>query len=231
MIRRMIELGRSTRGISLDLRLRGEGDGSPLVQGLDTYRTYFERRASFWEFVAFGKRRLICGSSETAAAFDGLLDQRIGERFSSAGFMEELRSARKRLESLSEGDWDVKHAAGGLYDLDFMAATVRGEERARQAGHEEWIGMLVERELLAQGEDEILRGAHELYYLIGHAAAHHGLRYPPLKERTAFFDRYLGALLRRNIAKDETFREGILSTKRSVRDIFDRFCGRWESRV
>jgi glutamate-ammonia-ligase adenylyltransferase len=229
MIRRMIELGRSTRGISLDLRLRGEGDGSPLVQGLDTYRAYFEHRASFWEFVAFGKRRFICGHPETGRAFEQLLRRRVKEGLSSAGLIDELRSARGRLESLSEGVWDVKHAAGGLYDLDFLAATVRGEGEGHVMGLDGWIGLLAGKGLLGEGEGDILRRAYALYYLIEHAAAHHGLHYPPLPERIVFFERYLGALLRQILPGGESFPEGLARTKRSVREIFDRFCERWGS--
>ena len=230
MIRRMIELGRSTRGISLDLRLRGEGDGSPLVQGLEAYHAYFAHRASFWEFVAFGKRRFICGHTKTGNAFEQMLRRMMKERFSSAGLIDELRSARGRLESLSEGDWDVKHAAGGLYDLDFMAATFRGDVDESVPGLEESLGLLVEKGLLVEGERETLHGAHTLYYLIEHAAAHHDLRYPPLPERAAFFEHYLGTLLGPIFPAGETFPKGLARTKRSVREIFNRFCERWEGR-
>ena len=229
-IRRMIELGRSTRGVSLDMRLRGEGDGSPLVQGLEYYRAYFEQRASLWEFMAFGKLRFLCGSRKTGSAFAALLKRRVRERFSSKGLVEELRGERKRLESLSEGDWDVKHAGGGLYDIDFMAAAARGEGDAPLSGPGAWVGPLRERGLLEEGEGETLLAAHALFYLVEHAAAHHGLRYPPLRERTSFFERYLGALLGDPAPGDEAFGEKLARVKRSVREIFDRFCERWEGR-
>ncbi len=230
MIRRMIEVGRNTRGISLDLRLRGEGDGSPLVQGLEAYRSYFERRASFWEFVAFGKCRFICGDPGTGRDFERLLRRRIGERLSSPGLVDELRAERERLESLSGGDWDVKHAAGGLYDLDFMAATVLGKEDEPVSGTDARLGLIADRGLLGEDEADILRRAHALYYLIGHAAAHHGLRYPPLPERITFFERYLGSLLGPLLSGSESFLEGLTGTKRTVREIFERFCERWRDR-
>jgi glutamate-ammonia-ligase adenylyltransferase len=227
MIRRMIELGRTTRGISLDLRLRGEGDGSPLVQGLEAYRAYFDHRASFWEFVAFGKRRFICGHPGTGRDFELLLRRKVQERFSSPGLIDKLRAERGRLESLADGDWDVKHAAGGLYDLDFMAATVRREEDESIFGPDVRLGLLADRGLVQEEEADILRRAHALYYLIEHAAAHHGLRYPPLPERIAFFERYLGSLLGPLLTGGEPFLEGLARTKRTVREIFDRFCERW----
>ena len=227
MIRRMIELGRNTRGISLDLRLRGEGDGSPLVQGLEAYHAYFEHRAAFWEYIAFGKHRFICGNPETGRTFEQLLRLRVKGWLSSAGLIDELRSARGRLESLSEGGWDVKHDAGGLYDLDFMAATVRGEGNEPVLGFDGWLGLLIRKGLLEEGEGDILRRAHTLYYLIEHAAAHHGLRYPPLPERIVFFEGYLGALLQPVITDGEPFSENLARTKRSVREIFDRFCEKW----
>ncbi len=230
MMRRMIELGRTVRGISLDLRLRGEGDGSPLVQGLDAYRTYFERRASFWEFVAFGKVRFICGHQSTGRDFERMVRHRIEERLSAPDIIDQLRAERVRLESLSGGDWDVKHAAGGLYDLDFMAAA-RSEEAGNVSGTDIRLGLLVEKGLLEETEADILLRARTLYYLIEHAAAHHGLSYPPLPERTAFFERYLGSLLGPLIPGNVSFPEGLARTKRTVREIFDRFCERWGNRV
>jgi len=225
-IRRMIALGRGTRGITIDLRLRGEGDASPLVQDLETYRAYFERRASFWEFVAFGKRRFICGDERIGADFDLLVGRRIAERFSSPGLMEELRQARAGLESLSEGVWDVKHAPGGLYDIDFMGAAARSGNAAEDSGSSGRLAALAGSGLLERSEAELLRRAHAVYYLVEHAAAHHGLRYPPLPERARFFEGYLGALLEPLLPGPEPFSERLARLKRSVREIFDRFCAR-----
>ena len=230
MIRRMIELGRSIRGLSLDLRLRGEGDGAPLVQGLDAYRAYFERRASFWEFVAFGKLRFICGHPPTGRDFERMIRRGIEDAFSSPGLIDRLRAERERLESLSGGDWDVKHAAGGLYDLDFMAASARGEDDGAGSGTDVRLGRLTGQGLLEEAETEELLRAHTLYYLIEHAAAHHGLSYPPLPERIAFFENYLGSLLGPLVPGGGTFLDGLARTKRTVREIFDRFCGRWNDR-
>jgi len=230
-LRRMIGLGRGIRGVTLDLRLRGEGDGSPLVQGLEYYGAYFERRASFWEFVAFGKRRFLCGDERTGRDFEMMIRRRIGERFASPGLAGELRSERARLESVSKSAWDVKHAAGGLYDMDFMAATIRGEIDDAATGSDAWPELLAERGLIKGGEAELLRRARTLYYLIEHAAAHHGLRYPPLPERVRFFERYLDALLGELSPGGDPFLDRLAGVKRSVREIFDRFCERLERRV
>ncbi len=227
-LRRMIGLGRGIRGVTLDLRLRGEGDGSPLVQGLEYYGAYFEQRASFWEFVAFGKRRFLCGDERIGADFERMIGRRIAERFTRPGLVRELRGARARLESLSEGAWDVKHAAGGLYDLDFMAATLRGDTGGASAEPGEWPELLSERGFVEETDRDLLRRARTLYYLIEHAAAHHGLRYPPLPERVRFFEGYLSALLGGLIPGDGLFVDRLAALKRSVREIFDRFCGRLE---
>jgi glutamate-ammonia-ligase adenylyltransferase len=225
IVRRMIEFGASARVGTLDLRLRSEGEGSPLVQSLESYRQYFDRRAAHWEFIAYTKCRFLCGQSETGIAFERLVREKAAEVISS---VHELRSAREKLESLSGGRWDVKHAAGGLYDIDFMAATKR-----TVAGEKGLFACLerLEREgFLERSEREALIHANRVYYLIEHAAAHHALVYPPLPESIVFFDEYLGRLLHPLLPGSAPFTDRLASVKRSVREIFGRFIDRLKER-
>ncbi len=115
--------------------------------------------------------------------------------------------------------------------MDFMAATIRGEIYDAATGSDAWPELLAERGLIKGGEAELLRRARTLYYLIEHAAAHHGLRYPPLPERVRFFERYLDALLGELSPGGDPFLDRLAGVKRSVREIFDRFCERLERRV
>jgi glutamate-ammonia-ligase adenylyltransferase len=228
IIRRMIELGSSARVGTLDLRLRSEGEGSPLVQRLEAYRQYFGRRAAFWEFIAYAKCRFLCGQRDVGVAFERLVYEKAGEAVSSRRAVRELRSARNRLESLSVGPWDVKHAPGGLYDIDFMAATARAG--AGQSGLSTCLERLERVGLLEGAERQTLDLAHRVYYLVEHAAAHHSLAYPPLPESVAFFDEYLGRLLHSALPGHDAFPERLGGVKRSVREIFNRFLDRFQEK-
>ena len=220
IIRRMIESGRKAHAAAIDLRLRGEGESSPLVQSIDSYRRYFEGRASLWELLAYSKCRFLCGDRETGEAFEGLVAGRTLEALSTGDYREGVREARKRLESLSQGAWDIKHEAGGLYDIAFIEA-LSGAGRTGTAAAR--LDALTSEGRLEKGEAESLLAARRLYYLIEHAAAHHELVYPPIPEREMFFEDYLGRLLGPLLPGEEATLERIASIRRSVRDIFDRF--------
>jgi glutamate-ammonia-ligase adenylyltransferase len=228
IVRRMIERGRTARAGTIDFRLRGEGEGSPLVQSLEAYRQYFARRAAYWEFVAFTKCRFLCGHRETGVAFEKMIAEMAGEALSSRAAVDEFLTARGTLESLSAGPWDVKRAAGGLYDIDFMTALVR--TGGRQDGLLACLERLESQGLLESAERELLGRAHTIHYLVEHAAAHHGLVYPPLPESVAFFEEYLDRLLQPLVPGPDPFPDRLAVVKQSVRSVFDRFVERMRHR-
>ena len=61
-------------------------------------------------------------------AFEEMLARTLPVVFGREGWKARLVESRAKLEALSKGPWDVKHAAGGLYDIDFLlcAARLRG---------------------------------------------------------------------------------------------------------
>ncbi len=127
-IRGVIDDARTIRLGPVDVRLRGEGEGAPLVQTLDYYESYLQTRASLWEILAYSKCRYICGGAATGRAFEEMLARTLPVVFGREGWKERLVESRAKLEAISKGPWDVKHAAGGLYDIDFLlsAARLRG---------------------------------------------------------------------------------------------------------
>ncbi|RJR26224.1 MAG: hypothetical protein C4574_07545, partial [Candidatus Latescibacterota bacterium] len=118
-VRAILEGARAAGVGPVDLRLRGEGEGAPLVRTLASYETYFETRAGLWEILAYSKCRFICGDVRAGRAFEEMLGGALPDLFARGDWKAELGRSRERLESLSKSPWDVKHAPGGLYDMDF----------------------------------------------------------------------------------------------------------------
>lgn len=230
VVHQFMEYGREMNIGPVDLRLRGEGDGSPLVQTLSRYRSYFESRAAFWEIIAFTKCRFICGDEETGAAFEEIIAHSLHRERTKAALRENLFEARRELESLSSSGWDVKHAPGGLYDIGYIISTARlamPSQKATAISAIDGLESLELQEMLTKEETKSLTTAYRLYYLIEHAAALHGLSYPPLPEREDFFDNYLRRLLGSLLPGEGRLITMLEQTRSSVRNIFlhciDRF--------
>jgi glutamate-ammonia-ligase adenylyltransferase len=225
-VRRILEDARAARLGATDMRLRGEGEGSPLVQTLDYYESYLQTRASIWEILALSKCRFMCGNAETGAAFEAMLRRTLPLVFAREGWKGRLLESRARLEELSKSPWDVKQAPGGLYDIDFIlsAASFTGAIGDNlSADHTGEFERLRKAGLIDDGAPEALLGAFRLFWTIEHAAALHGFPYPPLPEREAFLDGYFDRLFGARAAGDGSFLSRLGLTKKRVREIFDRF--------
>jgi glutamate-ammonia-ligase adenylyltransferase len=210
----------------VDLRLRGEGEGAPLVRTLASYETYFETRAGLWEILAYSKCRFICGDVRAGRAFEEMLGGALPDLFARGDWKAELGRSRERLESLSKSPWDVKHAPGGLYDMDFMLSAAFLRRLLDSPGGPDPGGAfeyLRAVGLLGGDDPAILSRAYRLFWTIEHAAALHGIPYPPLPEREEFFERYLGRLLGGSLPGAGTFLERLRSAREDVRSAFTRF--------
>jgi glutamate-ammonia-ligase adenylyltransferase len=230
ILRRIIAGTRRADLAEVDPRLRGEGSGSPLAQTVGYYRRYFAERADFWEILTFSRCRFLCGEETTAAAFEEIVRSFHERGDVRTDFAGHFAASRGRLESLSKGPWDVKHIAGGLYDINFILASVNllfPPEGDRAIEYDDSIERLRSRGLLHADEIESLGRAFDLFYLAQHAAALHGVTYPPLPEREEFLDRYLTRLLEQ-YADGATgrFTETLDRYRNDVRAIFTRFIER-----
>ncbi|HEY5132815.1 MAG TPA: hypothetical protein VII85_03925, partial [Candidatus Krumholzibacteriaceae bacterium] len=122
--------------------------------------------------------------------------------------------------------WDVKHAAGGLYDIDFLlsAARLLGlVEPAAPAGRREELERLRDAGLLEAEDPATLAAAYRVFWTIEHAAALHGILCPPLAEREDFFESYFDRLFGDIVKGEGPFLGRLEVLKRDVRGIFDHF--------
>ncbi len=208
----------------MDMRLRGEGEGSPLVYNVEYYREYFSRRAGLWELLTFTNCRFICGDEETGRKFTemltGALEIKPGDEFSAS-----LREERRKLESLSKGKYDIKHSPGGDYDINFiMSAAELISPRLHPPGSStEEVRRILRKGLLSDGEIGVLDESSRLFYLIKNAFALHRLNYPPLPGRENYYEKYMSRLLSEIEGRELSFHEILDKTKRSVREVFSAF--------
>src|SRR5882724_741779 len=107
----------------VDMRLRPSGRAGPLASRIDSFAEYQDREAWTWEHMALTRARVISSSPDFRCKIERIIRAvltRRRDRTSTAGDVVDMRRAIA-LEK-GEGDvWDLKYAAGGMVDIDFIA--------------------------------------------------------------------------------------------------------------
>lgn len=107
----------------VDMRLRPSGNKSPVATQFAGFEAYHAGEAEIWEEMALTRARVVAGdpalAARTEAAIRAILTRR-REPAKVAAAVSEMRALIAR-EKGEKNPWDLKLAAGGLTDLDFLA--------------------------------------------------------------------------------------------------------------
>jgi len=155
----------------VDMRLRPSGRSGPVATSLASFENYQQNEAWTWEQLALTRARVVSASPAFAKRIESAIRTalcRPRDRALIAGDVTEMRQAI----ATEKGDadrWNLKYAAGGLVDIEFIAqflqlvhaaetpdildtATAGALDKAWQLG------------LLAAEDAEVLRHAARLYH-------------------------------------------------------------------
>ena len=108
---------------SVDMRLRPSGRAGPLATQIESFTSYQETEAWTWEHMALTRARVVSASPAFKARIEGAIAailQRPRDREQIAGDVVEMRGAIAKEKGDSDR-WDLKYAAGGLVDIEFIA--------------------------------------------------------------------------------------------------------------
>jgi glutamate-ammonia-ligase adenylyltransferase len=153
------------------MRLRPSGRAGPLAVQIEGFSSYQETEAWTWEHMALTRARVVSASPKFTARVESVIRdilRRPRDAALIAGDVVEMRGAI----AAEKGDrdrWDIKYAAGGLVDIEFIAqylqlihahelpdildtSTVRVLEKALQL------------QVLAVEDAEVLRPAVQFYH-------------------------------------------------------------------
>jgi glutamate-ammonia-ligase adenylyltransferase len=107
----------------VDMRLRPTGRSGPVATQVDGFRAYHAQEAWTWEHMALTRARVVSASPGFAPRVEEVVRdtlRRPRDRASVAADVLEMR--RAIAQEKGEGErWDLKYAAGGLVDLEFIA--------------------------------------------------------------------------------------------------------------
>jgi [glutamine synthetase] adenylyltransferase / [glutamine synthetase]-adenylyl-L-tyrosine phosphorylase len=155
----------------VDMRLRPSGRAGPLASRIDSFADYQEREAWTWEHMALTRARVISASPAFRAKIEGTIRSvltRPRDAASTAGDVADMRRAIAQ-EKGEDDVWDLKFAAGGLVDIDFIAQYLQLVHAAEKP---EILSVSTLQVLenaarlgaLPQSDAEILRSAARLYH-------------------------------------------------------------------
>jgi glutamate-ammonia-ligase adenylyltransferase len=221
---------RRGRLYEVDLRLRPQGGKSPLATQFRGFTAYQASDAEMWEHMALTRARPLAGDESLGAEAAGAIREVLTLPRDRAHVYREVRSMRALIaREKGEGDpFDVKLAAGGLTDLDFLAQAL---QLAHAHRHPELAGLPTARVLeaaaplglLDEADARLLQGAHGTMCDLLHW------------QRLAIdgpFDaaKVPRAILRRlaavaGLPAAHTLREHLLETQGEVRRVFERVLG------
>lgn len=154
----------------IDMRLRPSGGAGPLASRIDAFANYQETEAWTWEHMALTRARVISAPPQFRARIEEVIRGVLRRPRDIAITRTDVAEMRRAIAAeKGEGDiWDLKHAAGGLVDIEFIAqylqlihaartpeildvATVQVLEKAARLG------------LLSPPDFDVLRPAVRLY--------------------------------------------------------------------
>jgi glutamate-ammonia-ligase adenylyltransferase len=155
----------------VDMRLRPSGRSGPLATQIESFAGYQESEAWTWEHMALTRARVVSASPAFRVRVEAVIQdilRRPRDATLIAGDVVEMRAAIAK-EKGDKDRWDLKYAAGGLVDIEFIAQylqLVHAHERPDilDTSTARVLDKARALRLLAVEDTEVLRPAVQLYH-------------------------------------------------------------------
>ncbi|MDO9057960.1 MAG: bifunctional [glutamine synthetase] adenylyltransferase/[glutamine synthetase]-adenylyl-L-tyrosine phosphorylase, partial [Bradyrhizobium sp.] len=155
----------------VDMRLRPSGRAGPVASRIDSFADYQEREAWTWEHMALTRARVISAPPEFRARIEGIIRAVLTRPRDRAAVASDVADMRRAIaQEKGEGDvWDLKYAAGGMVDIDFIAQYLQLAHAADKPGILDVSTLQVldsaaRLGVLPQAAAQTLRSATRLYH-------------------------------------------------------------------
>ena len=155
----------------VDMRLRPSGRAGPVASRIDAFADYQEREAWTWEHMALTRARVISASPAFCHKIERVIRSVLTRPRDAAGTAGDVADMRRAI-ALEKGEddiWDLKLAAGGLVDIDFIAQYLQLAHAAQtpeilSVSTLQVLDHAARLGVLPQAEAEVLRSATRLYH-------------------------------------------------------------------
>lgn len=110
----------------VDTRLRPSGKQGLLAVSLKAFHHYFGELAWTFERMALVRGRAVAGDAGLMEKLEVEIQQQLCRKIEASSLMADVHEMRRRIgqEYPPNDGWDVKHARGGLMDVDFIAQSL-----------------------------------------------------------------------------------------------------------
>jgi len=154
----------------VDFRLRPSGRAGPLATSFSAFEAYQKSEAWTWEQMALTRMRVVCGDSNLRERLLKVKRAALDRPRDADTVRREVADMRARIarEKGSADPWDIKNAAGGLIDVEFVAQTLQllhGGDRPEilSQSTRKVLRAAAEAGLLPPNDAEVLRSGFALY--------------------------------------------------------------------
>ncbi len=151
----------------VDLRLRPHGGKGPVAVQFKGFLDYQKTDAELWENMALSRARVIAGDAGFVEEVSATLHQVMAQPRDRKSVFKDVRAMRSLIaKEKGDGDpWDLKLAAGGLTDLDFIAQAFT---LAFSAQCPDLIGQRADRIYEAAARDGLMEEADAVFLTEAH---------------------------------------------------------------
>jgi [glutamine synthetase] adenylyltransferase / [glutamine synthetase]-adenylyl-L-tyrosine phosphorylase len=158
----------------VDLRLRPSGRSGPVATSLASFESYQRHEAWTWEHLALTRARVVSGAPALAARVEAVIRDILRIRRDGPALASDVVNMRRAIAA-EKGDgarWDLKYAAGGLIDLEFIAQYLQLAHAAAapdilDTATASVFDKALRGGILAIEDAEVLRPATRLYQDLG----------------------------------------------------------------
>jgi len=155
----------------VDMRLRPSGRAGPLASRIDSFAEYQDHEAWTWEHMALTRARVISASPAFQARIEAVIREVLTRKRETGIIANDVLEMRRAIaEEKGESDiWDIKNAAGGMVDIEFIAQYLQLIHAAEKPDIlDVSTGQVLDNAarlgVLSQADADILRAASRLYH-------------------------------------------------------------------
>lgn len=162
-----------------DLQLRPDGNSGLLVSSVTAFEDYQKHKAWVWEHQAISRARFVAGDTQIGEQFERIRLEVLKTPRVTADLQRQILEMRQKMRDAHRLDvawFDLKHAPGGIIDVEFIVQylvlqhAINDASLTANAGNIALLGVMARNGLIDAGLAEQVQQAYRQYRAWIHAS-------------------------------------------------------------